>query len=243
MTGARKALRVLITRGEEDCAAWAAELERRGIAGVALPCISAEPIDEPGLRTRVRETAERADWLVFTSKRGVEAYARLMSGGQVGAKIAAVGQATAEVALRRLGRVDLVGPGTAQALAERLIEELGREEVVLLALAENARDTLEDTLRAAGLDCRRFDVYRTVPSAPQAAKQSLASLDVDAVLLASPSAARGLLNQVRLDDTARLVTIGPSTSRAVRALGLGVAAEAREQSLSGLLEALENTYV
>ncbi|HEX5419167.1 MAG TPA: uroporphyrinogen-III synthase, partial [Gammaproteobacteria bacterium] len=290
MSGARQPLRVLLTRSEEDCADWAAELEHRGIAAVALPCLSAEPIDSPALRAALQEAAARADWLVFTSKRGVEAYARL-TGGEDEAdaesaeipgrhakpsdaarptsvtkaparpvEIAVVGAATAETARRRLGRADLVGPGTAHSLAERLIEELGRRQEdglqeagrlhsdapaphIVLALAENAGDTLERALEAAGCECRRFDVYRTVPAAPRSAKRSLASLEVDAVLLASPSAATGLVNQVQLDQGARLVTIGPSTSRAVRELGLDIAGEAREQSLAGLLEALENTYV
>jgi uroporphyrinogen-III synthase len=81
-------------------------------------------------------------------------------------------------------------------------------------------------------------VYRTVPAAPASARMPLASLGVDTVFLASPSAVTGFVNLVDVDASARLVTIGPSTSEAARALELTVAAEAREPSLEGLLEAM-----
>jgi uroporphyrinogen-III synthase len=259
-------LRVLLTRSAEDCAAWAEELEARGIASISLPCIAAETIDSPELREALAASARAADWIVFTSRRGVEAYARLAAreGERITAapspqsrpgRIAAVGAGTAEAAERVLGRIDLVGEaGTAESLARTLVAVLRdrnraglansddanrRVDVrVLLALAENAPDTLERALGAAGIDCRRFDVYRTVSAAALTDKRPLASLGVDAVLLASPSAVRGFANQVEPDASARLVTIGPTTSAAVRKLGLDVAGEAREPTLAALIEAL-----
>ncbi len=277
-----RALRVLLTRAEEDCAAWAAELERRGIAAVSLPCIAAAAIDTAELRAALTEAAARTDWLVFTSRRGVEAFADLCGAADARidariekARIAVVGAATAEAARRRLGRADLVGEGTAETLARSLAALIGSERHaahdpqahdphdpqahepqahepqaheprahkprarVVAALAATARDTLERTLRDAGADCTRFDVYRTVAAAPARPKRSYAALGVDAALLASPSAVQGFANQVALDAAARLVTIGPSTSAAVRALGLEVAAEADSPSLEGMLAALE----
>ncbi len=254
--------RVLLTRAEDDCAAWAAELERRGHVAVSLPCIAAERLDTPALRKALVAAAARADWIVFTSRRGVEAFAELGKDAVPGdaqsaaegrpfaaAQIAVVGAATAEAARRALGRVDLVGPGTADALAGSLAQRIAHERSaappdaprpqVVAALAANARETFERTLSAAGIGCARFDVYRTVPAAPARPKRPYAALGVDAVLLASPSAVQGLGNQVALDAAARLVSIGPSTTAAVRALGLEVAAEATVPSLEGLLAALE----
>jgi uroporphyrinogen-III synthase len=242
-------LRVLLTRSAEDCAAWAEELERRGIASVSLPCISAEPIDSPELRDALTGSTRAADWIVFTSRRGIEAYVRLTAGGReppiAPPRVAAVGAATAEAAEHALGRLDVVGEtGTGESLARTLVAEVrsgdftNRRVLAVLVLAENAPDTLERALAAAGIDCRRFDVYRTVSAPPHGAKQPLASLGVDAVLLASPSAVRGLRNQVEIDASTPIVTIGPTTSAAARKLGLAVAAEAREPTLDALLEAL-----
>ena len=249
MSGAGR--RILLTRSEEDAAEWAQALEDLGVAAVTLPCIDAEPLGDAALGHALRGAANEADWLVFTSRRGVEAFIRL-AGPDAGrdARIAAVGPATAEAAVRSLGRVDLVGErGTAESLAEAMIRELvpGRgtstaagddtPPTIVLALAENARDVLERELRAAGAACRRFDVYRTIPSAPRAPKLALSGLGVRAVWLASPSAVEGFVNQVDIDADVPLVAIGPSTADAIRARGLAPAAEARTPSFEGLLEA------
>ena len=69
--------RVLLTRSEEDCAAWAEEFERRGAQPVLLPCIHTEGIDTPELRRALDAAVDTADWLAFTSRRGVEAFAKL----------------------------------------------------------------------------------------------------------------------------------------------------------------------
>jgi len=63
-------------------------------------------------------------------------------------------------------------------------------------------------------------------------------LGADDVLLASPSAVAGFVNQVRLDRTPGIFTIGPSTTEAARAAGLDVTGEASRPGLRGLLEAM-----
>lgn len=253
MTAAAPSLagrRVLLTRSDEDCAVWAEELERYGIVGLAFPCITAEPFDSPALADALVEESAHADWIVFTSKRGVEAFDRLTRGraardtaaAATGPKVAVVGPATGEAAMRLVGRVDLIGEGgTAAALATTMIERLSAQAApqILLAVAENARDTLERDLTQAGMHCKRIDVYRTVAAAPLGRRTSLAELEVDYVFLASPSAVTGFVNQIDVDGSARIVAIGSSTSEAARALGLTVSAEAAEPSLEGLVAAMQ----
>lgn len=233
---------VLITRSAEDCAAWADELTARGAKVVVLPCIATEAIDTPALRTAARAAAE-ADWWVFTSRRGVEAFAALSPARPTArTRIAAVGEATAETAKACFGRADLLGAdGTARGLAASLVATGGMQGAsALLALAANAPDTLERALTRAGARCTRIDVYRTVPlEAPAGAKQALSALGADKIVLASPSAVTGLVRQVELDRDAAVYTIGPTTTAAARAAGLTVTAEAREPSLAGILEAMQ----
>src|SRR5690606_15371489 len=235
--------RVLLTRSAEDSAAWADALERLGAVPVTLPCIDAAPLGDAALADALRAAADAADWLVFTSRRGVEAFVRL-AGADAGrgARIAAVGPATAEAAERALGRVDLVGErGTAESLAESMLyagaAPEGGARTIVLALAQNARDVLEQRLRAAGAACRRFDVYCTIPAPPRTPRLALSGLGGGAVWLASPSAVEGFTKQVDVDADVPLIAIGPSTAEAIRARGLRVAAEARTPSFEGLLEA------
>lgn len=234
--------RILLTRSEEDCADWAERLEQRGARPVSLPCIHCDTVDTPKLRAALAAAVPNADWLAFTSRRGVEAFATLHTAPLARGKVAVVGAATAAAARERLGRVDLVGRGgTAAGLAATLVADgdLGRQPHVLLAVAANAGDILERTLAAAGARCTRFDVYRTVPAPAPATKRAMSSLGADNVLFASPTAVTGFVQQVAMDVAVNVYTIGPSTTAAARAHGLQVTAEAREPSLEGILEAMQ----
>jgi uroporphyrinogen III methyltransferase/synthase len=233
--------RILLTRSADDCAEWAQRLASLGATPVELPCIDAERIDTPELRAGLAAAVPQADWLVFTSRRGVEAFAGLYAGPLGKARVATVGPATAEAARTRLGRHDLAGElGTAESLAATMLASgtLEGRPQLLLAVAENADDRLQNALQSAAL-CTRFDVYRTIPSPPRASKRPLSSLGADNVVLASPSAVTGFMNQVDTDAHINVFTIGPSTSAAARRAGLAVTAEAREPSFNGILEAMQ----
>lgn len=233
--------RVLLTRSEEDNADWAARFAQRGAEAVALPCIRCEPLASPERKAALAAALPRTDWLVFTSRRGVEGFMALEPPASTQCRIAVVGATTAEAARAALGRVDVVGGGTAVALAATLVDvgELKRHRRVLLALAENAPNTLERALTEAGAECTRLDVYRTVPAPPAEPRRPLSALGVDNVVLASPSAVTGLVNQVDVDVPVSVYSIGPSTTAAARRAGLAVTAEAREPSFEGILEAMQ----
>jgi uroporphyrinogen-III synthase len=233
--------RVLLTRSEDDNAEWLPHFAAHGAEPAALPCIHCETLDTPTLRVALAAASLNADWLAFTSRRGVEAFVALGAQRHARARIAVVGAGTAAAAEQSLGHVDLVGGGTAALLAGALAASgaLAKGARVLLALAANAGDVLERELAAAGARCTRLDVYRTVPAPPAARKRPLSALRVDNVVFASPSAVTGFANQVELDVRAHVFTIGPSTTAAARAAGLVVTAEAREPSLEGILEAMQ----
>ena len=238
--------RILLTRDEDDCTGWASEIRKAGALPVVFPCIECHHIDAPELRARLAAELPHARWLAFTSRRGVAAFARLRSAG-AGAgpipatlEVAAVGPATARAAADALGRVDLAGGphGTAGSLAGALVPRLGPRDRVLVAVAENAGRTLESAIEAAGRSCVRLDVYRTLPSPRLACRHASSALGADNVLLASPSAVAGFVNQVRLDSSPGIFTIGPATTEAARAAGLEVTGEAARPGLEGLLEAM-----
>ncbi len=234
--------RVLLTRSEDDIAEWAERFAERGADTVALPCIRCERIATPAAKAALAAAVPQADWLVFTSRRGVEAFVAAAPAPAAHSRVAVVGAATAAAAQAALGRVDLVGRGgTAAELAATLVRdgELQRRPRVVLALAANAGDTLERELTSAGAECRRINVYRTVPAPEAEPRRPLSALHVDNVVLASPSAVLGFMHLVEVDVPVNVYTIGPSTTAAAQGAGLVVTAEAREPSLEGLLEAIE----
>ena len=235
--------KLLLTRDVDDAADWAEAFAAEGALPFVLPCIATAPIDDPALLVGLAGAMSHADWLVFTSRRGVDACAALIGGRlPAGIRIAAVGRATAEHVRARFRPPELVGPSTAGELGAELAARADIEGAsCVLALAANAGPALEQALTAAGANVERFDVYRTRPMAPIEPKHALSSLDCHAVIFASPTAVLGFANQVDVDMAPLFVTIGPSTSAAVRERRWDVAAEAREPSLSGIIESVMET--
>jgi len=231
---------ILLTRAEEDNEAWAERLRATGAQPIMLPCIRSEAIDYPELRAALADAVADADWLVFTSRRGVEAFVTLHAAPlSAHTRVAVVGTATAAAAMNTVGRADLTSEaGTAASLARTLTEHVAPGTIVVLAVAENAGATLPEALQAAGATCTRSNVYRTVAMPPAAMKRALSTLGADNVLLASPSAVAGFVNQVDMDISADIFTIGPSTTAAAQAAGLTVEAQAEYPSLEGLMEAI-----
>jgi len=242
MTARLTGRKLLLTRSIEDSDTWAEALAAEGALPIVFPCIETASCDSPGLARQIIEAAAEADWIVFTSRRGVDAFADLVpQASDITARIAVVGDATAGRAIEQLGRVDLAGAGTASQLATLLASAIAPGVKCLLALAANAGDTLERTLTEAGAAVTRCDVYRTIPKQPAAQRRPLSTLGCDAVIFASPTAVTGFRNQVDVDIENQFVTIGPSTSAAVRQHDWDVAAEAKEPSLTGIIESIVET--
>lgn len=192
-----------------------AQLRAEGFEVVECPLIRIEPLDGPSVR------AGDYDWLVLTSRHGVEQLFRRLEGPLP--RVAVVGPGTAE-ALRAHGvEPDLVARRSTQ---EGLVEELPRPAGrVLFAGAEDARDVL---VRELGADFLKL--YRTVELNPDAFP------DGDLVVIASASAARALA-----ETGARIpcVSIGPVTSAEAELQGLEIAGEAETHDLEGLVRAVK----
>ncbi len=235
---------ILVTRGRENGEAWATELAARGAHPVVFPCISCEPIRDAETAASLEQALEDAEWLVLTSVRGVHGVAELVGARRAASvSIAVVGEATAEAARAAIGRVDLVSPeGTGRSLGDALARAIrdalrAGEARVVVAGAENPRHDFAEALGPVAAGVTRVAVYRTVSASPRRPRQDLGELAIDTIFLASPSAVRGLLARAEVPEDVRIVTLGPSTSAAVRDAGLRVDAEASERSLEAMIEA------
>lgn len=190
------------------------------------------------------------DWLVFSSQNGVDYFFRrlLELGGDTRrlatVKLAAIGSGTAEQLARYHVKADLVPEQfNAEALAAALAGSAeGRR--FLLARASRGREVLSEELERAGAQVEQVVVYASVDVEtpdPDAA-DSLAAGEIDWVMVTSPAIARSL---VRLYGDAlrraRLASISPLTSAALRDLGCEPAAEASDSTMAGLVDALLNT--
>ena len=237
----RSGQRILVTRAEQDCAGWTALLEERGYQAVYLPCIRFEVIRDTETAAALYKALSTATWLALTSARAASALFDLMRSPlppELG--IAAVGGATAAAISEHLDRTaELITEGSGAELARALAERLrDGEDAVVAAGSDRAERHFERALEGRDVKFTRIAIYRTLPAPEQGAKRDLAADRLDAVLLASPSAAEGLIHLASLPGDLPVFSIGPTTTRAARSFGLRVAGEAAHPSLEGLLEVL-----
>jgi uroporphyrinogen-III synthase len=252
---------VLVTRPSGGDDPLVARLAAAGIRVHAVPTVTTRPVVPGGDLDRVASELPAADWVLLTSTAAFRALSDAVA--RVGAswprpgcrpRFAAVGHATAG-ALARAGLTvaatssDGTGLGLLPAL--EATEPLAGRRVVL-PRASAADERLPVALREHGADVRDVVAYETVEAPAESRSPLLGALadpDLQAVVVASGSAVRGLLGLVGLPASpsdraiARLmnlpfVSIGPSTSDEVRRLGLPLGAEAATPSVDALADAV-----
>jgi hydroxymethylbilane synthase len=222
-------------------------LRAHGAEPVCCPTIAIERVsDFSSLDTALRELVATR-WVVFTSANAVHTVADRLStlGLHVPGTtlLAAVGGATADAVERRIRRANFV-PSASNG--ETLANELPGVDgyAVLFPRGDLASDVIPSRLRARGARVRDVVVYRTVagPGVVELAAR-VRQGTLAAIAFTSPSSVRFAADifATHSESNGRpaIVSIGPTTARAARELGLDPDAEARTQSVGGIVEALE----
>ncbi len=235
--------RVVVTRARAQASDLAARLEALGALVVEAPVIAVLPRTADLVRDE--RVSSRWDWIVFTSANGVDAFfdalreagrdARSLSTTQV----AAVGNATAAALVARGVIADFIpSRGTGETLAAEIDRVSGAR--ILLPVSDLTDDRLANALCKRGGLVEQVAVYENVQQ-PLDAGRLREVLEADAITFASGSAARNLraaLGESSLPEAAKLVSIGPESSKAVRDCFGRLDREAAEPSLDALVEAV-----
>ncbi len=241
---------VLDTRPELDAAEREA-IEREGFRVLHVPTIAIGSVQTDGEIERARARIGEYDWVVLTSKRGVAALLDGMEAPPRSVRWAAVGPTTAKALRERGVSVDCVPASARGDAIPRAMSKAGplRGRRVLLARADAAARALAEVLEEMGASVDDVVAYRTItgpPSSRGAVLEALQDEGLEAVVFASGSAARGLI-ELAGNDAGRAravpaVTIGPKTSAAARELGFRVAGEAKTQDAAGVRAALREVF-
>jgi len=242
----------VITRPRDEALSAAAPLEELGAEILIAPTVEIHPPDDfgplDGAITRIAEY----DWIVFTSANGVRGFMNRLLLDRTediralgGAKLAAIGPATAETLAEYHLKADLIPPShRSESLAEALAKVAAGSRI-LLARADRGRTILQDELgRVAQVD--QVTVYRNVDAEaiPESVLKRVEEGSVDWITLTSPAIARrlrALLSEgarARLGRDIKLASISPITTEAATALGWEVAVEASVHSWDGLIQAM-----
>jgi uroporphyrinogen-III synthase len=217
-------------------------LGERGADVIHVPLIETTDPDDGGvaLAAALGNLSEH-DWLVVTSAVGAERVGDAAK-QHPGVALAAVGTTTARVLADRAGRpIDVVPDRQVVVeLAEALNVRLrGAHVSILVAQADRAPGTLADLLRAAGHDVTVVTAYSTQLRVPDPTLLT----DIDALVLASGSAATSWVAAFGTEAPPIVVVIGPTTAQVARELGLKVSAVATDYSLAGLVDAVERQFI
>jgi uroporphyrinogen III methyltransferase/synthase len=223
--GALAGRTILVTRPHTASGELTRRLRLLGAHAINAPLISIHPAQPRSDDWRY----VLWDWIIFCSLHGVREFWRELSRQGLDARwlasgrVAAVGPKTA-AELRRIGiHADFVpSEHRAHALAREFATlEPRRNLSVLFPCGTLAREELPEALHAQGHVVHPMLVYETRSQPLDEHARARVQQGVDAILLYSPSAVRGLAES-RVDiGNARIICVGPTTARAARDAGLG----------------------
>jgi uroporphyrinogen III methyltransferase/synthase len=246
--------RVVVTRTREQASQLATQLQDLGAEVLEVPTIRiAPPTDLQALVESVTGIGEY-DWLVFTSPNGVttyfdyffKAFRDIRDLGNI--RIAAVGPATAA----KLAELHLVVDAMpAEYVASKISAAIAAVETIenlrfLVVRAEVANPDLPKRLEELGGIVDDVACYRTVAETEDlnGAAATLVEAGADWVTFTSASTVENFHTRFDLPGLRRkfpglrTASIGPETSKALKALGLEPDVEAREHNIPGLVAAL-----
>lgn len=246
--------RILITRPRPAAHVQRDRFLELGADAVALPCLKLEGPEDPQAFDRIVESVEQYDGVILSSRAGVEALAQSLARPGLGVRclagrtVVAVGRATA-AACADAGLVPDIVPaqasseGIAHALAGRSV--LGRRWIHVRA--RDGRDTLDDTISAAGGRYQLAVGYRAERPRPPPGVIEWVRHGVDAICLHSGRTGQHLRETLkealpdRSDEVLRnasIVSAGPVTTKALQEQGFEVAATAVSPGDDGMLQAV-----
>ena len=234
--------RVAVTRSRAQASELVALLEAEGALVAEAPAI--ELLSRAGMPELCEAVAAPADWWAFSSANGVHAAMETLaamgldSRALAGRLLAAVGEATA-AALAGYGlRADFVPEGAFSSALAELPADPG--ETVTVFQSNLSPPDLCLALEARGLSVRPVTAYENRP-VPLTEEQLTAVREADAITFTSSSTAKNLREALGDDAAslgAALISIGPSTSTAVRECFGRVDAEAASPGLGELVRAV-----
>jgi len=246
--------RIVVTRSRMQIAKFSRKLSGHGADVLEIPAVKVVDPDNKDALIDALLTLNSYDWLVFTSVNGVTAFfeyffRRFHDLRDIGgAKIAAVGPATA-AKLRELHlQVDLMPEEfIGRKIAGVFVKQGSIENTkICLLRAENANRELPDALEEMGAIVDDIGLYKTVAETEDfsGAAENFLARGADWITFTSGSTVEffharfDLPKLMKQFPQMKIASIGPETSRAVRALKLEPAIEAKEHTTDGLTKEL-----
>jgi uroporphyrinogen III methyltransferase/synthase len=246
--------RIVVTRSRQQAAKFSRKLSALGADVMEIPAIKGDMPDNKQDFIDALLALNSYDWLVFTSVNGVETFfeyffRRFHDLRDIGgAKIAAVGPATAAKVRDFHLQVDLMPDEfVGSKIAEKFAKHSSIENTkICLLRAQKANADLPRALEEMGAIVDDIGLYKTIPETEDASGAAEEFREHGADWLTFTSASTVEFFHLRFDlpellkrfPQMKIASIGPETTRAITALGLKPAVEAKEHTTDGMITAL-----
>lgn len=249
--------RIVVTRSRLQMVKFSQKLSELGADVLEIPAIRGETPDNKEVIVDALLALNSYDWLVFTSVNGVAVFFDLFFRrfkdlrDLGGVKLAAVGPGTAAKLHELHLQVDampkdFIGKKIAEAMAKE--GSLENSKICLLR-AQNANADLPRALEEFGAIVDDIGLYKTVMETEDFFGVAKNFLEHGADWITFTSGSTVEFFHARFDLPAlmkkfsgmKLAVIGPETTKAVRALKLEPAVEAKEHTTDGLIAELLRT--
>jgi uroporphyrinogen-III synthase len=233
---------ILLTRDQDGNALWREKLNSAGIHVTELPCICFNEFHfNESQVSQINKKLADSDYVVWTSVRGVHFSKKFFFGKDHDRKkLCAIGSSTADALRDEISEPYLISEEmNANDLAKKIIalEEIKDKKITLL-LAKNASDDLQERLETKGAIIDRINIYETKPITKDA-QLKISSLKIDGIIIASPSAIDGLLNQFEIDIEIDIFPIGPTTKSKLETLGFDCKNIPERPSIEGIIKEIQ----
>ena len=214
---------VVVTRAEGSDGPLSRELRELGLKVLTWPAVRVTPADPSALAAALA-AVRSFGWIVFASRHAVAAVLEKLPQSPPGVRIAAVGQATAQVLRQRGWPVHLLPeePSAAGLIGAFAAQWSKADEgvKVLYPASSRALPTIASGLTQLGARVRQVEAYRTQAAALDVdeCRAWIARGGIGAVTFASPSAVSELAQALGETDFQRLlagtqaVAIGRTTA-------------------------------
>ena len=227
-------MRVAVTRDEGLDGPLTEALRERGLLPVHCAVVGEAPAPEPEPLERVAQSLEDYQWLVVASQRAVTTLLAARAGRPLPPTLrtAAVGEKTAQCLLAAGASAPLTAPEAGSAALIGVLRTAcdWRGQRVLIPRALEGGRELGESLRRMGAEVDEVVAYCTVAKPREEIVRAWTSARPDAVVVASPSAARALVQALGADalrGLARVAAMGSTTAMQLVALGVPAVVPAR----------------
>jgi uroporphyrinogen III methyltransferase/synthase len=247
--------RILVTRARHQAGALSQLLSQRGAQPVELPAIGIETIADSADLDAAIGNLSAYQWLIFTSSHGVEVFfgrlynLKLDSRALSGLKIGAIGPATAKALAQKGINADYIPEVySSEGMLAGLKDYPVSGQRLLLPRADIADKKLASGLTRLGAEVHEIAAYRTVapPEAIPKIREVLSSGQLDVITFTSSSAVSNLVAALQGDprpiNNTKVACIGPRTAETATKAGLRVDIVAKEHTIPGLAEAIEEYF-